>query len=333
MSVKSISDKLKAVALSGAITVSSLTGAFTAEDAQAQQAANTSQPAASATTAQKAPESKYPAIESMFSQNLSKKFWHDGITFSALMSDMAKKGSIPKALPILYDTKLPPEAIRLLDAPVSGTAMDIHGFAKYVKHMAHNGPPLIKGGSNIPRVIIGVVTPADTLNVQPGWRKHMATVAEVSRSASQEFVKDYGSLAHEVVRIVPSDNDKFYSKVRKVEFELKEGDIILTAGGMFVHSPTGGKSEVSSKTTALSSDYADLRLGLELLFRQGKHIMPVSETINHVDKSLECVEAIARLKVFEHTAEGKQVAAAKAASGKSGSAGSATTEIFPGCEM
>lgn len=340
MSVKSISDKLKAVALSSAITAS-LTGAFTAEDAHAQQVANTSQPAASAqaSSTQKAKQSQYPEIEKMFIQNMKPQFWHDGLTLAAAISDMVKKtGSMPKALPLLYDTKLPPEAIKLLDAPVSGTAMDIHGFAKYVKHMANDGPPLIKGGNNVPRVILGVVTPADTFNVQPGWRKNMVDVAKQARLIAQEHAKDYGSLVHEIVRVVPSENDQFHSSVRGIDFKLREGEIIVTVGGALHLGVNGGAEKAFLDDALFATDLRDLEVALSHIYTTGLHVHSALGYTKYLNKTIECKQEMARLDIFKYTAEGKQAAAEKAASGKSssgksGSAGAAKTEIFPGCEI
>lgn len=303
MNVTSISDKLKAVVLSGLLTVSA-TNAVAADNTVAM--ANQQQP--TATQQQKSKGSFVKgSVDEMFDFPLADAFWNNGKGFAEQAKQVAQqsyKPEDPKKMQIINP--------KIFEAAPNGGAFNLAQFAEYVKYSAYNGDPRFKKDGKpilFPRVIIGVVTPPDRLNVNPMWHKRMADAQRIAVEETQKLAREKGAAVFEIHRIIAEPDEMIYSGAGGKKYKMDD-TFVVTVGNRFEY---GGSEK---KGYIFPADLMELRLALKDLFGDDKHVSTDAEyvqtfCIKHEDR---CKEIRANNKVA--------IAGGGSTSGKTGSGGS-----------
>lgn len=231
----SISDKLKAVVMSGVITASSLSGASAMAADGAQQSAN-ALPAATQTAKQQyhAYGSTLGSFENLFlnpevGKQLPDEFWNKGKEFSEKVKVLGAK---KKYWPIELNEGVPPVTQFMPGypkVPIPGGALNVRQFADYVKFVTLNGDPrkTAAGPPNtmLPRAFVGVITPDNSLD--PMWRKRMADAYKEAFEIQQKYAESHGAWVSAVVRVIADDNETILREATGKKMSLKDGIIVI----------------------------------------------------------------------------------------------------------
>lgn len=317
----SISDKLKAVVMGGVITAASTLSPGMAAAADNNQQAKAA-PAATQTTA--VPRLFHQrgttpgSFENLFRnpevrKQLPDAFWENGKKFAEIVKQNAAKGNFWN-MPV-YEG-VPPIAQFMPGypkTPIPGGALNIKQFAEYLDFVALNGDPRLtaagKPNAIFPRVIVGVVTPDNSLD--PRWRKRMADAKKEAVEIEQKFGASHGAAVYEIVRVIADDDDTIFVEA----MEEGKGKSVPLKDAVIVTVP--------GRTVPFIS-YNMLQLGvhLEKVFTENRHVKTNRELYCESDLGWEETEACAPASAQKGVA-GRASSGAKDKGGAGGGKGAA----------
>jgi hypothetical protein len=345
----SISDKLKAVVLSGILTTSSV-------PAMSQTPANSPQQAKPVATAQQPAQEEKSiydnwgkvsgSFENLFTppsfrKRIPEAVWNNGKVWAEIIKAQAAKGQflypqVSEGVPPL--TTMMPGYPKV---PTPGGALNLKQFAEYVQFSALNPDPRVKQilGEDLvfPKVIIGVITPDNTFD--PRWRKRMddvrLSVSEMVAGVRKEgdklvptevgsLSKLYGGQVYEIVRVIADKNDVIFSEIQNKNLSLKDGIIITLA---------------DRGLPRIETNLLDMEIHLNSIFKSNRHAITNLELFCSSEENRKLIGKpcdslnIGKLAVNQGTAGGNSGTgkAGGSAGGKAGGTASAgATAQIPG---
>lgn len=335
----SISEKLRAVVMSGVITATSFAGTSAMAADNPQQTANAA-PAATQTAQRVLHQWRPGTFEDLFlnynvEKQLSEGFWDNSKAFAGVVKQNAAKGNfwnMPVREGVPPIAQFMPGYEQISTEMSSRGALNIRQFADYVNFVNLNGDPrLTAAGKSNPlyaRVIIGVVTPRDLSGVDPNglaktavavkdrlidgkeiksednfWRARMAAAKREAVAIEKKYGASHGASVYEIVRVVADDNETIIRELgsnKGKPMPLKDALIVTVPG---------------RATSTISYNMYDLETVLEQVFVKNNHIMSNREYYcepgSHWAKTDVCAPA----------ADVQKGLAGTAGKGKSGSGG------------